>query len=100
MPRNNKNNNKKKRKSKKNRWIKFKPIDPNKLIVAAVAWLCLSGVSVITDMRDDCRDAGQQIEQARQENPGTEIRYVGIGGVVCPIINPGSGGGSSGGWGP
>lgn len=86
----------KKNKTKKKRL--FKRIDTTKLILGAFSIASLCGVSVITDMRSDCSIAQQQIEQERQDNQGVEIRYVGIGGVICSIVDPG--GGSSGGWGP
>lgn len=89
----NKKNNKKNNKPKKKRL--FKRIDTTKLILGAFSIASLCGVTVITDMRTDCSTVQHQIEQ-QQGNQATEIRYVGIGGVICSIADPGS----TGGWGP
>jgi hypothetical protein len=94
--------NKKKKKGKQNTGrlfgLRSKRLDPNKIVLGVFSALTLMGATVLTDIQGDCRDAEQQIVQAQQDNPGTEIRYIGIGGVVCSIADPG--GGSSGGWGP
>lgn len=90
----------KKKKKKNKRWyqrIKVRPLDPTKLVLGLVSGAMLFSVSVITDMRTDCQDVEQQMVQEQRENPGTEVRYVGVGGVICSIAD--GGGGLNGGFG-